>query len=132
MFCLLRCIVQFKRCVDYKLKFLVDNKTRIPLPRLDDTRTDVTAIFIDQTSPVYVVTIVWRLWAYTRWGKLGLYSENWIFNLRDAYQHISESFISVTCKPKQQVLQLFDRSEHVKEQLHAQCVQQNPGALLLL
>ena len=51
MFCLLRCIVQFKRCVDYKLKFLVDNKTRIPLPRLDDTRTDVTAIFIDQTSP---------------------------------------------------------------------------------
>lgn len=61
-----------------------------------------------------------------------MYSENWIFNLSDAYQHISESFISVTCKPKQQVLQLFDRSEHVKEQLHAQCVQQNPGALLLL
>lgn len=55
-----------------------------------------------------------------------------MFNLSDEYKHISESFISVTYKPKQQVLQLFVRSEHAKEQLHTQCLQQNPSALLLL
>lgn len=43
----------------------------------------------------------------------------WIFNSSDAYKHISESFISVTYKPKQQVLQLFVRSEHANEQLHS-------------